>query len=343
MNIMEMWLFDTCNFRCGYCGLVESGAVKETDQLTPFRDEAYIRKLVRFFSDNRPGGRPWMVQLTGGEPFLMPNLDLFCKELAGQGDKVAIYSNGSIPVEPVLANLDVSVFSYIQLSFHPDWHVGTFSADKFFAGAQKLKELGVPCLVRFVGVPQMLHLLPGLAQKCKELGIGFLPTTLFDPKYPNAYTKGEKEYLAGFMSGYSSLLQLDGGVLVSAGRRCTAADRLYAVRLNQGGDITPCISTGRPILGNIFENKLRTIPGMKACFKPDNVCSCDVHFQQNVVEGIDDSEDFAAILRGETRQRAKQYPEWLARNEIVINENHWVGQGTIAYEIQGLVVKNEKR
>ncbi|CAN5431413.1 hypothetical protein BH11PSE11_BH11PSE11_02520 [soil metagenome] len=339
MNIMETWLFDTCNFRCGYCGLVESGAVKQTEQLAPYRDEAYIRKLVKFFADHRPGGRPWMVQLTGGEPFLMPNLHLFCKEMAAQGDKVAIYSNGSIPVETVLADLDVSVFSYIQLSFHPDWHIGTFAAEKFFANAQKLKELGVPCLVRFVGAPQAMHMLPTLAEKCKEIGVGFLPTTLFDPKYPTAYTKEEKEYLAGFMSGYSSLLQLDGGVLVNAGRRCVAADSLYAVRLHQGGDITPCISTGLPVLGNIFENTLRTIPGMKACFKQDKVCSCDVHFQQNAVEGIDDSEDFAAILRGETRHRAKQYPQWLIQNEIKTNEGQWVGQGTIAYEIQGLVIK----
>ena len=60
-NLMEMWTFDTCNFRCGYCSLVPSGDVTRTDQLAPFRDIKFIEKLVEFFRDNRPGGRPWAV------------------------------------------------------------------------------------------------------------------------------------------------------------------------------------------------------------------------------------------------------------------------------------------
>ena len=62
-NIMELWLFSTCNFRCGYCGLVTSGEVLNTNELTPYRDPAYIEQLLRFFRDNRPGGRPWAVMV----------------------------------------------------------------------------------------------------------------------------------------------------------------------------------------------------------------------------------------------------------------------------------------
>ena len=41
-NIMELWLFSTCNFRCGYCGLVTSGEVLNTNELTPYRDLSLI-------------------------------------------------------------------------------------------------------------------------------------------------------------------------------------------------------------------------------------------------------------------------------------------------------------
>lgn len=341
-NIMELWLFDTCNFRCGYCSLVDSGAVERTEQLVPFRDTSYIDRLVRFFADNRPAGRPWMIQMTGGEPMLMPNLDRFCAALAGQGDSVAIYSNGSVPVHKAFSEKAIQALAYIQFSFHPDWHIGSHSMDKFFDNAREARELGIPCLVRFVGAPAVLNLLPVLDEKCREAGVGFLPTTLFDPRYPKAYTTEERAYLASYMSGYSSLMQLDGGVLVGEGRTCVAADRVFAARLSQGGDITPCISTGLPVLGNIFENRLEAIPGSKPCYKGDKICSCDVHFQQELVDGVSDREDFNAILQGQVRHRAAEYPQWLARNGIVTSNDHWVGQGTLAYETQGLLIKKVK-
>lgn len=341
-NIMELWLFDTCNFRCGYCSLVESGAVEKTEQLAPFRDIAFIDRLLRFFAENRPAGRPWMIQMTGGEPMLMPNLDHFCSELSKQGDSVAIYSNGSVQVRRAFSDQALKAIAYIQLSFHPDWHIGTHSMDKFFDNAKAVKELGIPCLVRFVGVPTLLHLLPVLDEKCREAGVGFLPTTLFDPKYPKAYAADERDYLASYMSGYSSLMQLDGGVLVGEGRTCVAADRVFAARLSQGGNITPCISTGHPVLGNIFDNTLFTIPGSKPCYKPDKICSCDVHFQQELVDGISDLDDFNAILQGKSRKRAGDYQRWLQENNIVTSNDHWVGQGTLAHESKGLVIKKGK-
>jgi MoaA/NifB/PqqE/SkfB family radical SAM enzyme len=338
-NIMSLWLFDTCNFRCGYCSLVESGAVQRTEQLLPFRDPKYISQLTRFFAENRPGGRSWMIQLTGGEPMLMPNINLFCHELLKIGDSVAIYTNGSAPIQKTFDMDAIPAIAYIQFSFHPNWHLEKDALEKFFDNAREAKSLGIPSLVRFVGAPSVLHLLPMLEERCRIDGLGFLPTTLFDPTYPRAYSKQEKDYLASFMSGYSSLMQLDGGVVVSGDRGCLASDRVFAARLSQGGDITPCISTGKPVLGNIFRNELQWIPGLKPCYKEDKVCSCDVHFQQELVEGISDAEDFNAILRGEQCKRQNEYQEWLVTNNIMTSDKTWVGQGTSAHKTYGLILK----
>ena len=325
-NIMELWLFDTCNFRCGYCGLVTSGDVLRTEQLDPYRDPGYVDLLVTFFKTQRPGARPWAVMLTGGEPTLMPNLNQFVTGLGRQGDCVAIYSNMSAPLDKVLSAEALGYLSYIEASFHPDWHMGGFEGDRFFSHVSLARSLGVPVLVRFVGAPQVLHLIPELAARCRSLGVTFFPTTLFNPEYPQAYTTEEKATIAAATVGYSSLIQLDGG-MVMTGRRCEAADRIFAARLHQGGDVTPCISTDKPVLGNMFENTLTFLPGLKPCLRADQICSCDVHFQQRVVDGADDSQEFDLILHGEGVGRAGGYEEWKQRHHIQTSDRRWVGQG----------------
>ena len=131
-NIMELWLFDFCNFRCGYCSLVENGDVTQHKQLEPYRDLNYIDQILRFFRDNRPSNRPWALALTGGEPLFMPNIDYFASELAKMGDTISIYSNLSIPLEKVLSETSIDAVSYLEASFHPDWHMGKLKKEVFF-------------------------------------------------------------------------------------------------------------------------------------------------------------------------------------------------------------------
>ena len=341
-NIMELWLFSTCNFRCGYCGLVTSGEVLNTNELTPYRDPAYIEQLLRFFRDNRPGGRPWAVMVTGGEPTLMPNLDQFTLGLGRQGDTLVVYSNMSAPLTKIFSEEALGYISYIEASFHPDWHMGTFEQDRFFEHVQLAKQFGIPVLVRFVGAPQLLSLIPKLEERCQALGVTLMPTTLFTPEYPKGYTTEQRATLAASMVGYSSLLQLEGGVAMQ-GRQCEAGDRVFAARLHQGGDVTPCISTDKPVLGNIFDNTLKVLPGLKGCMRADRICSCDIHFQQRLVVGADDSAEFAEILAGRGVRRAGDYADWKAQNGIETSDQTWVGQGVSVFRKEDLLRKAPRR
>lgn len=335
---MELWLFSTCNFRCGYCGLVTSGDVLKTEELNPFRDPAYIDSLLRFFRDNRPSGRPWVVMLTGGEPTLMPNISQFTEGLGRQGDTVAVYSNMSAPIDKVFSDEALPHISYIEASFHPDWHMGRFEQDRFFENVTLVKRLGVPVLVRFVGAPQLLSLLPMLERRCAEIGVTLMPTTLFTPEYPQSYTTEERATLSAAMVGYSSLIQLDGGMLMH-GRKCEAGDRIFAARLHQGGDVTPCISTDKPVLGNVFANTLKVLPGLKGCMRPDHICSCDIHFQQDIVKGADDSVEFEQILAGRGVRRGDAYADWKTENAISTSDRTWVGQGVSVVTKEDLLRK----
>jgi hypothetical protein len=193
-------------------------------------------------------------------------------------------------------------------------------------------------LVRFVGAPQLLSLIPMLEERCRELGVTLMPTTLFTPEYPKGYTTEQRATLAASMVGYSSLLQLEGGLSMQ-GRQCEAGDRIFAARLHQGGDVTPCISTDKPVLGNVFENTLKVLPGLKGCMRPDRICSCDIHFQQRIVAGADDSTEFAEILAGRGIRRGADFDEWKAQNGIETSDQTWVGQGVSIFSKEDLLRK----
>ncbi len=324
-RVMEVWLFDTCNFRCGYCSLVETGQVFDKSQLQRYKDPAFLDRIVGFFDRHSDSQNKWLVIFTGGEPFLAPNFAYLCRTLGESGHKIAIYTNLSLALERsgFLEQVPPEYIDYIQASLHPDWEG---RRQEFFNRLESLKSQGYRVVCRFVAHPRVLEQLPELQQECHRLKVGFLPTTLFDPRYPAAYTSSEYETIANFTQGYSSLLQLDGGLLVE-GRECMAADRLFATMLHRGGNITPCISTTGPVLGNILEGRLNPIEGPSYCFSDNNLCTCDIHFQQNVVLSADDSDNFSLILEGRGENLWSSYQNWRQVNGLTTSNREYAGQG----------------
>jgi len=74
-RVGEIYMFDTCTHKCGYCWLAESGQVLDFAQLEPFKDPAFIDKITSFFLSRTAQSVKWLLQLTGGEPLIAPNLD----------------------------------------------------------------------------------------------------------------------------------------------------------------------------------------------------------------------------------------------------------------------------
>jgi MoaA/NifB/PqqE/SkfB family radical SAM enzyme len=337
-NIMEFWLFDTCNFRCGYCSLVTTGVAANVHELAKFRDQGFISSLLKFFKSNRPGQRPWSVSMTGGEPMLMPNIDAFVRGLGELGDNVSIYTNMSVAFREVFTDSAAKYISYVEASFHPDWHMGNFGRERFFRNVRELIDLGIPAVVRFVGSPYLLDLLSELQECCRDIGVSLLATTLFNEHYPAKYTPEERSLLGSFTVGYSSLLELDGG-LDMRGHTCLAGSRLYACRVSKGGDITPCISTEKPILGNVFDNRLESREGPTGCFRSDQVCTCDIHFQQKIVPDADDSVEFTHILEGRGANRIAEYDNWKSEHRLLTTDESWTGQGAPVPRKKDLLLK----
>ncbi len=326
---MELWMCDTCNFRCGYCTLAESGAVCNEDHCAMYRDGTLVHTIGAFFEKYTFQKKHWLVIFTGGEPLLIPHLDVLIRELIRQGNRICIFTNLAVPLNHQNYSwLDATTakqVEYMMCSFHPEW---TEKEDLFFERVHRLKMMGIQPIVRFVGHPRRLHLLEKLEQRCQDVGVTFYPTTLFTSRYPQAYTPQEKKRIQEYAKGFSSLIQLEGGLDVS-GLSCRAGSLVFAADIPRGGDIRPCISVESPIIGNIIRRELKEFSYPVSCFKKDKVCTCDVHFQQGIVERADDSEEFLLIRQGRGRPSFGRWPKWKRANRLETTDRSFAGQGGV--------------
>jgi len=293
----ELYLFDTCTQKCGYCWLAESGAVLDSEQLAPYKDPEFIPAVARFFNERTSQQQRWTLSLTGGEPLLAPNLDQLCDALIGAGNRVAFYTSLLVgdahPGFQYLLSRSAPEIHYLMISYHPE---SERFQDRFFAKVSRLRDCGHQVILRFVGHPKRLDLLPELAQRCQSLDIPFYPTTLLSDSFPRAYREEERTLLASYFSTRSQWIQLEGGIDTTSSL-CHAGSRMISVDLRSGA-VTPCITVKSPILGNIFDNTLQLDSAPRPCPEAGVNCICDIHFQEDTVVGAEDSELFARVLKG---------------------------------------------
>ena len=296
-RLVEAYLFGTCNLKCGYCWFAESGKVLDSSELARFRDLNVIRQVTDFFNKRTSASEKWHLLVTGGEPLLMPNFQVFAQRLFEAGNKISCYTALLIdqkhPSFQCLLRHSNKDFGYIMASFHPE---AELQEDAYFERVDMLKAAGHNVIVRFVGHPKRLHLLERLSEKCKAHGVCFYPTTLFSNNYPAAYTAEERSQLSRYFSSLSQVIQLEGGLDTNY-TLCFAGSRLLSVDFTTGA-IWPCISVQSPVLGNIYEDTFDPLPAPTRCPKMGMACYCDIHFQQNVVIGADDSILFERVKAG---------------------------------------------
>lgn len=269
----------------------------DASQLKPFRDPEFIARVTTFFNRRTTNSERWLLQFTGGEPLLMPNLTTLCTSLFAHGNRVAFYTALLLPETHAgfrfLLTHGAPDVDYVMASFHPE---AELDEKTYFRKIELLKERGHNVIVRYVGHPARLSRLDDFDARCRDLDVSFYPTTLLSSTHPGAYTPAERSSLTTHFTSLSQHLQLGGGLRTDA-LRCHAGSRLISVNL-QTGNITPCITVDRPSLGNLFADTLELGTGLAPCPVRSVACLCDVHFQQAIVEGVDDSEAFAAQKRG---------------------------------------------
>jgi len=107
---------NVCNYDCSYCSPENHRSI-EVEKLP---DINLLLSVADKIKNSIPEGKTLHVNITGGEPFLIPNFNLLLDRLDKHGFLVTVFTNGSMPLRlyeqcfPALKNMIVFV------SFHPE-------------------------------------------------------------------------------------------------------------------------------------------------------------------------------------------------------------------------------
>ena len=300
-------LFATCGMKCGYCDLAETGQVLDGRQLKPYQDKTFVSRSADFFNKRTSRNEKWLLIFTGGEPLLAPNLELLCNRLFNVGNRVAFYTSLHVGENSAgwkfLMNSSAPEVDYVMAAFHPEaeqWE------NVFFDRVRMMKDRGHKVFFRFVAHPKRLHRLDELAEKCQKIDVCFFPAALLTDNYPRAYTEEEKNHLKRHSNSLTQFIHLEGGIDTTK-TICHASSKIIGVHL-LSGEITPCITVDRPVIGNVHKDELNLKSGPIPCPNAGVNCVCEIHYEQDIVIGAEDSKSFCQRKEGFVDSIKEQNP-----------------------------------
>ncbi len=328
-KVAEVMVFNTCNYRCGYCGFAVNGSVQDNHDMEPFKNHEYIDQIVNFFKDLSDSEHKWVLHLSGGEPLLMPNADYFSSQLIASGHQLAFNTNLSLPIEKNgwMDNNPTEAVDCIITSLHQQ------SLDRFetiFNRVRCLKEAGYPICVRMVAHPKFIQHFELFHQRFKEIDVSFSVNPMYSPHYPKCYTEKEKRKIIQFMKVNYEAIRLNGG-LDMTGRTCRAGSGMLCVALGQsgGGKVYPCVSVSTPdhCMGDIFSG-VELFKKETPCLRKDKVCSCAIHFLHDVIPTANDHETHKKMVTGFKESIVSTFEDWFKKNQIQTKFHDSTPQGT---------------
>lgn len=115
--IVQWRPLDMCNYDCSYCSPSNHKSIVKKNITT-------ADKLIEAATNIRnsiPANKSVLVYVTGGEPFLVPDVHRWFNYMAGEcGFKVVVFTNGSLPINMFMKCKDSFENINLKLSFHPE-------------------------------------------------------------------------------------------------------------------------------------------------------------------------------------------------------------------------------
>lgn len=260
-----------CNYECPYCWEV----IYQKEGKFKAHPIPAAEKWVEAFNRIRPG----ILDITGGEPFLMPKFVWFLEQL-DPSIRVAITSNISRDFEEYVASPAISKVFSMTCSYHPsqkdekDGH----TLESFTAKVLRLRAAGIMHLtVNFVAYPEQMHLIPELKAHFEGNGIRFHvdPFAMNVPKNP--YTPEQEAFLKPYV-GADRLPDSNPGqnVMCDGGQHHLSIqpDGL-AYRCILDKQLTFEKYPGIEPVGNIFDPNFSLRPGKTFCDQRFRCPGCD--------------------------------------------------------------------
>jgi MoaA/NifB/PqqE/SkfB family radical SAM enzyme len=181
-------LFDTCNYRCAYCGIPpEKLGAKVHAFATPQGWRAAFDAT----------GSVWLVHITGGEPCIYPGFVDLCEGLTAR-HYISVNSNLTHPSLLRFAErIDPSRVSFINASLHLEERERRSGNGAFLRHAQRLRAAGFRVMVSLVASRQALARFEEAVELLAPLRLFPIPKlmrgVINGVSYPGAYTALDKE------------------------------------------------------------------------------------------------------------------------------------------------------
>lgn len=272
---------DMCNYDCSYCA--PSNHLKIQKERLPT-----IERLIRATDNIRasiPKDKTVLVYLTGGEPFLIPNIHLWFEHMAQYEFTMSVFTNGSMPIPTYLRCESAFEYLRIMISFHTEWA----DIDHIVRLANTIQDRGGKVEIRAMLANGMFDRVAQLVQRLPNTPITELPVfplysrrerrvnpvnqssrnlkwydQTVDDGSLEYYTQQELEYIqSGKQPQPNYLRVLVDGVETNAativrnnqnkfqGWHCAVTDKKILIEANGDVQYGCCGATG--IIGNIFE------------------------------------------------------------------------------------------
>ena len=120
------------------------------------------------------------------------------------------------------------------------------------------------------------------------------------------YTEEEKNQLKRHSNSLTQFIHLEGGIDTTK-TKCHASNKIIGVHL-LSGEITPCITVDGPVIGNVHKDKLDLQSDPIRCPNAGVNCVCEIHYEQDIVIGAEDSKSFCRRKEGFVESIKEQNP-----------------------------------
>ena len=251
-----------CNFSCKYC--YSPGKNTRAHNIS-------VQRLCNALGEH---GKRWIVNISGGEPFLYPGFVEICRELTKEF-RIKVNSNLSLnaQVREFSSAINPDKVELINASLHIEERERLNNVEDFIENVLLLKNRGFKLEVKFVLHPTLIERFQRDCQYFDSRGIKLFPKPFkgeyLGSLYPKAYPEKVKNFFSNSVPGSAFYPFCFKGINCMAGKSF--------IRIHPNGIITRCTNDSS-VLGDIDNGfKLRDTSTPCRSYR----CSC---FGYNLIE-----------------------------------------------------------
>lgn len=264
-----------CNFRCEYCYFPHDN--------TPVTETLPVERVTDFLDAT---GEPWVVGLTGGEPFIYPGFVEICQALTAN-HRIGVDTNLSVSskVRDFAERIDPARVQDLYVALHIEERERVKGVDAFIRNARLLMDKGFKVIVNYVVHPTLEGRFHADREFFAGHGIAITPRPFrgrFEGRrYPEAYGDRAQAIFADHPEQGKKIAFNFFGVPCSAGKTL--------LRMEPDGTVFRCPGD-KTVLGNVLDG-VTLMNGDEPCTKGRCPCRGLDHVrltpvQEALVEGV---------------------------------------------------------